>query len=174
MLVRRFLRDTRAAAAAELAMILPAIAFVFLNVVDVSMYIWSKMQVDLAAHEAVGAARVLCDKPEKLPATTKCGGTLSTIMLGAARSTSLGSGVSIANTAEAYYCANSSGALVSVAAVNGSPPATCSGTVSGSTSKPGLYISTVASYAFSPVFPNASVASVLPASITRTAWLRLK
>lgn len=174
MMLRRFIRDTRGAAAAELALILPAIAFVFLNVVDVSMYIWSKMQVDLAAHEAVGAARVRCDEATELPATIKCGATLGTIMSAAAQTTSLGGGVTIGSTTEAYFCANAAGDLVNVAAANGTPPANCSATVSGSTSKPGLYISTVASYAFSPIFPNASVSAVLPPSITRTAWLRLK
>lgn len=174
MRLRRFIKDTRGAAGAELALILPGIAFVFLNVIDLSAYIWTRMQVDLAAHEAVGAARVLCDTSAKLPATTNCGASLGSTMTAAAQTTSLGSNVTIASTAEAYYCANAAGDLVNVAAANGTPPTDCSGTIAGSTSEPGLYISTVASYSFSPIFPHASVAAVLPASITRTAWLRLQ
>lgn len=173
-LVRRLLRDSRAAAAAELALILPGVAFILLNVVDLSVYIYTKMQVDLAAHEAVGAARVLCDQASELPATVNCGSSLGTTMTSAAQSTTLGTSVTIASTAEKYYCANSGGTLVEVAAADATPPTTCTGTVSGSTSAPGIYIQTTASRAFSPVFPGASVAAFLPATITRTAWMRLK
>jgi Flp pilus assembly protein TadG len=178
MRLRQTFRDTGGAAAAEMALILPAIAFVLLNVVDLGSYIWHKMQVDLAAHEAVGAARVLCDESDAthaLPATVagNCTG-YDTAMTAAAQTTSLGTGVTIGSTTEAYYCANTDGELVHVAAVDGTVPDDCDATVTGSTSKPGLYISTVASYSFSPVFPGASVASVLTTPITRTAWLRLQ
>lgn len=174
MHLRRLSRDTGGAASAELALILPGIAFVLLNVVDLSTYIFVKMQVDLAAHEAVGAARVLCNTSAKLPATINCGSTLNSTMTAAAQSTTLGSQVTIANTTEKYYCANATGTLVEVAAANGTPPATCTGTVSGSTSAPGIYIRTTASETFSPVFPGASVTSLLTTPVTRTAWLRLK
>lgn len=157
-----------------MALVLPGIAFIFLNVADLSFYIFSKMQVDLAAHEAVGAARVLCDTSAKLPATTNCGGTLTSTMLSAARSTTLGNNVTLGTPTEAYYCATSAGVLNQVAAVGATVPANCSATVAGSTAKPGDYISVTGSYSFSPIFPGASVAAVLPATITRTAWLRLK
>ncbi len=176
MQLRSLFQDTRGAAAAEMAMILPAIAFIMLNVVDFSVYTYTKMQVDLAAHEAVGAARVLCDESEAakgLPATTNCTG-VDTIMASAAQSTTLGSTVSIASTVEKYYCANSGGTLVEVALASATPPADCSATVSGSTSAPGIYIQTTASKTYSPIFPGASVAALLPAAITRTAWMRLK
>lgn len=170
----RLVRNTRAAASAELALILPGVAFILLNVVDLSIYIYTKMQVDLAAHEAVGAARVLCDTDAKLPATINCGSSLGTTMTSAAQSTTLGSSVTIASTAENYYCANATGTLVQVAAASATPPTTCTATVSGSTSAPGIYIQTTASRSFSSVFPGASVAALLPATITRTAWMRLK
>lgn len=174
MLLRRLLRDCRAAAASELALILPGAAFIVLNIVDVSAYIYTKMQVDLAAHEAVGAARVLCDTAAELPATVNCGSTLSSTMTAAAQTTSLGNGVTLSGTTEKYYCANSGGTLVEVAAANATPPATCTATVSGSTSVPGIYIQTTASRAYSPVFPGATVVAAFPATIARTAWLRLK
>lgn len=173
MRLRRYFREESGAAAAEMALILPGIAFVLLNVVDLSSYIWSRMQVDLAAHEAVGAARVLCYDPADLPATTNCT-NLDITMASAAQTTSLGSNVSIAGTAEAYFCADDTGNLVSVAAVDGSPPADCSAVVADSSSAPGLYISTNATYGFSPIFPGASIAALMPATITRNAWLRLK
>ncbi|HEY0957661.1 MAG TPA: TadE/TadG family type IV pilus assembly protein [Novosphingobium sp.] len=169
-----FWTDRRASAATEMALVLPGIAFILLNVVDLGVYIYTRMQVDLAAQEAVGAARVLCDTTAELPATTNCGGTLSSTMTSAAQNTTLGSNVTLGSPSEAYYCANSSGTLVQVAATNATPPANCSATLSGSTSKPGDYISVTASYNFTPVFPGASVASLMPATIQRTAWMRLQ
>jgi Flp pilus assembly protein TadG len=175
MALRRLLRDGRAAASAEFALILPGFALIFLNVADLGHYIFTKMQVDLAAHEAVGAARVLCNEASKLPATegSKCPGH-SAAMTSAAQSTSLGNSVSLGTINEAWYCANASGDLVQVAAVGGTVPANCSGTVSGSTAEPGDYISVTASKSFSPIFPGASVASLMPATITREAWMRLQ
>ena len=169
-----FLRDTRASASAEMALVVPGIAFILLNVADLSTYIYTKMQVDLAAHEAVGAARVLCNTTPKLPAKQNCGSTLDSTMLAAARSVTLGTNVNIGASTEAYYCATSGAVLTQVAAYNAVPPADCSATITGSIAKPGDYISVTASYAFTPVFPGASVAAILPATITRTAWMRLK
>lgn len=172
--LRAFLHNSRAAAAAEMALILPGIAFVLLNVVDLSTYIYAKMQVDIAAHEAVGAARVLCDTAAELPATVNCGGTLSSTMTSAAQTTTLGTNVTLSSTGEGYYCATAAGELTLRAAANAVPPADCSLTVTGSTSAPGIYLRTTASYPYSPVFPGASVASLLTTPITRVAWIRLK
>lgn len=170
-------KDERASAAAELALILPALAFVILNVVDFSVYLYSRMQVDLAAQEAVGAARVLSadDTVCALPATkgSNCP-TLNATMTSAAQTTSLGSNVTIGTPDEAYFCATTGGELAQVASVDATVPDDCSATVSGSTATPGDYISVTASYNFSPVFPGASIASVLPSTITRTAWMRLE
>jgi len=161
-----------------MALILPGIAFVLLNVVDLSSYIWHKMQVDLAAHEAVGYVRATCTASSQLPVTypdnTHCKATLIAEMTAAAQSTSLGTGVTLNTPTEAYYCADATGTLVEVAAISATPPANCSATVSGSTASPGIYIKATASSTFSPVFPGASVASVLASPITRTAWMRLK
>lgn len=178
MRLRRLSRDCSGTAAVELALFLPAIAFIMLNVVDLSMYIYAKMQVDLAAHEAVGYVRATCDTATKLPATypdnTHCKSTLIADMTSAAQSTSLGTGVTVNTPTEAYYCADAGGTLIQVAAISATPPATCTGTVSGSTSAPGIYMQSTASYTFTPVFPGASVASALTSPITRTAWIRLK
>lgn len=167
------LREEWAAAAAELALILPAVLFIFINVADLSMYVYSKMQVDLAAQEAVGIARVMCDEEEELPATENCGG-LDDAMLGAAQATSLGDGVSLGTPNAAWYCSNGAAELVEVASISAPPPDDCSGVIGTSTSKPGEYISVTASYSFTPIFPYASVATVLPATISREAWMRLQ
>ncbi len=175
-MLRHLLRDCRATAAAEMALVVPFLAFIGLNVADMSVYLYTKMQVDLAAHEAVGAARVLCDPlahPTWLPAVPNCP-SLTTTMLSAAQSTTLGNYVLLGTPTEAFYCATTAGVLTQVAAYNATPPANCSVTVATSTAKPGDYISVTASYPFTSIFPGASIAASLPATITRTAWMRLK
>ena len=171
-LARGLFRDDRASAAAEMALILPAVAFVLLNVVDFSVYVYTRMQVDLAAQEAVGVARTVsyeneCEAPVLSHANCSA---LEDDMEAAAESTSLGASVSIGGTLEDRYCATSGGELVAV----DDSAADCSGTLTGSTAVPGYYISTTATYGFSPVFPGASVASVLPATIARTAFMRVQ
>jgi Flp pilus assembly protein TadG len=171
-----FLRDCRGAAAAEFALVLPLLAYIFLNVADLSLYLWSKMQVDLAAQEAVGSARALCDgttAAKAIPATTGCT-SLSTTMTSAAQSTSLGSTVTLGTAGEAWYCTTSAGALTQVAAVGATPPTDCSATLTGSTVAPGDYISITASHTYNPIFPSATIAAALPSPITSTAWMRLK
>lgn len=159
-----------------MALVVPFLAFIGLNVADMSVYLYTKMQVDLAAHEAVGAARVLCDTAAKLPAKqgTNCP-TLDATMLAAAQSTTLGTNVTLGASTEAFYCVTAPAAvLTQVAAYSATPPADCSATVATSTAKPGDYISVTASYPFTSIFPGASIAASLPATITRTAWMRLK
>ncbi|MEP6867562.1 MAG: TadE family protein, partial [Novosphingobium sp.] len=170
-----FLHDTRAAAAVEMALVLPFLAYILINVADLSVYVFDRMQVDLAAQEAVGTARYVCDTAAELPATTNCGGTLNTKMLAAARSTSLGNSVSLNTPTEAWFCSTAGGAnLTQVAAITAARPANCSATIAGSTAKPGDYISITASRSFTSLFPGASIAASLPATITSTAWLRLQ
>ena len=174
--MRRALADTRGSAASEMAMVLPAIAFILANITDLGIYLYTRMQVELAAQEAVGAARMLCDTAAKLPATkgTNCP-TLNSTMTAAAQTTSLGGNVTLGTISEAYYCATSSGSLTEVAAATATTvPADCSATVATSTAKPGIYITVPVSYTFTPVFPGATVAALLPATITRSAWMRLQ
>jgi hypothetical protein len=185
------LRECRASAAAEMALDLPAIAFIVLNITDLVIYAYSRMQVDLAAQEAVGAARAFCNtssSDRELPAQLYCSGVDQTIT-DAAKNTSLGSAVTLTTTSgiihsnEAWYCANTSGQLAPAPtpsqpaggySINSAPPNDCSGVVSGSTIAPGDYISVTANYTYTPVFPGFSVASLLSGTITRTAWMRLK
>lgn len=173
MELRSFLADARAVAAAEMALILPIVSVLFLNVADATTYIYSRMQVDLAAQEAVGLARAKCDTAAKLPATVNCSG-LQAAMQAAAQATSLGAAVTINTASAAWYCSNSASELVQVAAINSTPPANCSGVLAGSTAKPGEYLSVTASYTFAPIFAAASIAASLPSNIQRTAWIRMQ
>jgi len=167
--LRRFCTDTGAVAAVEMALVLPAIGFIAINVVDFATYLYSKMQVDIAAQQAVGVVRAKCGGADLSNAT--CGTTYKTAMTDAAQQTSLGTAVTVGSPTEDYYCADpTTGTLVVV----GSKPKTCSGTVKGSKSAPGTYLGATVSYKYSPIFPRVSVASYLGSSIQSTAWIRLK
>lgn len=170
-----FWRDHRAGAAAEMALILPGIAFILLNVTDLCLYVFSKMQVDLAAQEAVGAARTSCVDSTKLPATINCPNLQSTMTTAAQAASTFGTAVTLPSTVEKYYCADGTGSLVEVATPPATPPADCSSVYATTTaSPPGDYIQVTASFNFRPVFPGASIAQLFPATITRTAWMRLQ
>lgn len=167
----RFGIDTRASAAAEMAMIFPIVGFVTMNVVDLATYMYSKMQVDLAAQQAAGIVRSLCTNP----APANCGTTYLNQMKSAAQQTTLGTAVTVVGSpTESYYCANTSGTLVLVATPPTAPPATCAATVSGSTSRPGSYIGVPTTFTYHATFPGFSVASYLSSTIQSTAWIRLQ
>lgn len=171
-----FARESRGAAAAEMALVFPVIGLVVLNVVDFSVYAYGKMQLDLAAQQAIGLVRTVCDTPAELPATypaNHCSATLSTQMTSAAQQTSLGTGVTLGTMTEGYYCANASGVLVAAGTLS-NPSTDCSATVTGSTAKPGLYARVAASYTYVPIFPGVSVMSHIPTNMQKTAWIRLK
>ncbi|WP_176590859.1 TadE/TadG family type IV pilus assembly protein [Sphingobium sp. EM0848] len=174
--LRRFMGNKAGAAAAEMALWFPVVGFLTLNVVDVAIYIYSKMQVETAAEQAVGLVRQVCNSSTLLPATyptDHCSSTLSPQMASAAQQTTLGAGVTLGTLSEGYYCANASGALVAAGTLS-SPSADCSAAVTGSTAKPGIYVNVQASYTYVPVFPGLSIMSYLSTSIQQTAWMRLQ
>jgi len=178
---RSFWRDTHGSAAVEFVLWLGVLTLPMMNAVDLGMYVFQKMQVQIAAQSAAQGVWRLCDKPTKLPAVQNCDDLAATIQTGA-QSTSLGPLVTVAAGApvEGYYCVNSAGALQLVGAAGspGSPPTkpspfNCSSVISGSTTKPGDYVQVTVSYAYAPVFSRVSMASLLTTPITRTAWMRL-
>lgn len=172
----RLFRDKRGSAAVEMALCFPIFGYVVLNIMDYGVYASAQTQAESAAEAAVGAARNLCNSAALLPATgslARCGSTLTSQMTAAAQATTLGTAVTIGTPTEGYYCANAGGTLVSVAAINVTPPATCAQVVSGSTSAPGDYISVTASYTYTPSAPGMAIAALLPTTIQQTAWMRL-
>lgn len=177
-----FWRNDAGSAATEFVLWLTVLTLPLINAVDLGVYIFRKMQVEMAAQAGTHAVWRLCDKSAELPAVTNCAGLTATVQT-AVQSTSLGAQVTVAaaNPAEGYYCVNSSGALTLVG-VAGRPgvaptkpnPFTCAGQVSGSTTAPGEYVQVTVSYPYAPIFSQASVASLLTTPITETAWMRLK
>ena len=170
---RYFSSDERGTSAIEFAFFASILSFAILNVSDISIYLYKRMQVENATQMGAQAAWNACDPSQnQLPATTNCP-SLTTAITNAIHSTSLSTAVSLqaGSPAEGYYCVNSSGQLQYVSSVS-SKPADC--TVAGVPSNmPGDYITVTTSYAYAPIFPGVTVAAAFPTPIVRTSMMRL-
>ena len=170
---RYFSSDERGTSAIEFAFFASILSFAILNVADISIYLYKRMQVENATQMGAQAAWNACDPSQnQLPATTNCP-SLTTAITNAIHSTSLSTAVSLqaGSPAEGYYCVNSSGQLQYVSSVS-SKPADC--TVAGMPSNmPGDYITITASYAYAPIFHGVTVAAAFPTPIVRTSMMRL-
>ena len=174
---RRFWRNRRGAAAAEVALWATIIMVPVLSVADLAFYTYQKMQVELASQAGAGASWRVCNSSTLMPATANCTG-LSAAVTTAVQSTSLGTSVTGA-IAEGWYCVNGSRALVLIgsAGVIGTPlTATrpnCS-SVGAPTVLAGEYVRVTTSYTFTPPYTGLSITSLLPSPITKTSWMRLR
>lgn len=174
---RRFLAQTRGAAAAEFAIWAVAILVPLLGATDIAFYAYRRMQVEIGAQAAAAAAWKTCDTAAKLPAAKNCTGLL-TAMTAAAQSTSIGANVTIpaGGVIDGYYCVDNANTLVQVgttAGIGGTPtsPGVCpAGSV---TTVPGEYLKVTTTYTNTNLFSAISVSSLLPTPITQTAWMRL-
>src|ERR1700730_9090662 len=116
--------DQRGVAAIELGFFAIFLSLALVNVTDVSIYIYQRMQAENATEVAAQAALKACGS--RLPATTNCAAVLATAVQNAVGSTSLGTSVSLisGSPSEGYYCVNSSNGLQYVSNVS-SKPADC-------------------------------------------------
>lgn len=172
--------DRRGVAAIEFALVGGFLSVALLNLVDVSIYIFQKMEVDNAAQAGAQAAWNLCgpttgpNESYQLPATlnNNCPG-LTAKVTAAVQSTSLGTNVTLqsGSPAEGFYCLNSSNALVYVSSVS-SKPANCS-SVGEASLQPADYIQIQTTFTYAPLFTGITVASLLTTPITSTALIRL-
>ena len=163
--------DQRGVAAVEFGLFAIFLSLAFVNVTDVSIYIYQRMQAENATQVAAQAAWKACD-PSQLPATINCSG-LTTAVQNALGSTSLGTSVALisGSPSEGYYCVNSSNALQYVSSVS-SKPADC--TAAGMPSlQPGDYIQVQTTFPYAPLFPGLSVTGTFATPINRTAIMRL-
>jgi Flp pilus assembly protein TadG len=168
---RTIAADQSGVAAIEFALFAGFLFLALVNVTDVSIYIYQRMQAENATQVAAQAALKTCDL-NQLPATTNCAGLASAIQAAVA-STSLGTRVSVVSgsPSEGYYCVNSSNALQYMSAVS-SRPADCKAAGTPGV-QPGDYIQITTSFAYAPLFPGLSVASKFATPINRTAMMRL-
>ena len=172
---RRYKRDARGAAAAELALVLPLLTIPTLNVIDLASYFYDKMELDNAAQAAAQSAWATCaSSSANLPATVNCSG-LSNAATTAAQSTGLGTGITVTSKTENFYCLDNSSPskLVTVGTFPTAKPADCTSVGGSASDTPGDYILIQTSYTFTPIFSAVSITSALTSPITRTAWMRL-
>jgi Flp pilus assembly protein TadG len=163
--------DRRGVAAIEFAVFAALISLGMLNVTDIAVYVYQRMQVEYATQAGAQAAWHTCDI-NHLPATNNCSG-LNTAVQNAVQGTSLGTRVALqsGSPAEGYYCVNSSNALQYVADVN-HKPTDCS-SVGSPGLAPGDYIQIATTFAYAPMFPGITVTGTFTTPITRTALMRL-
>src|SRR5215467_561564 len=137
--------DRRGVAAIEFSIFAGFLSIGMLNVVDVAIFAFQRMEVNNATEVGAQAAWATCSpsaqSSAQLPATlnSNCP-NLSSAVTSAVQSTSLGTKVTLqsGSPAEGYYCVNSSNALVYVSGVS-SKPANCS-SVGTASLQPGDYI----------------------------------
>jgi Flp pilus assembly protein TadG len=166
--------DQRGVAAIEFGIFAPLLFLALVNVADVTIYLYQRMQVQNATEVAAQAAWKTCDLTA-LPLTTDCS-TLAasvTAVQNALASTSLGTAVSLVSGSPSvgYYCVNSSNALQYVSAIS-SKPADC--TAAGTPSlQPGYYIQVQTTYTYTPIFPGMSISGTFPTPINSASLMRL-
>jgi Flp pilus assembly protein TadG len=166
--------DQRGVAAIEFGIFSVLLALALANVVDVTMYLYQRMQAENATEVAAQAAWKTCDLTV-LPVTTDCSSLAASVtaVQNALGSTSLGTRVSLVSGSPSvgYYCVNSSNALQYVSDIS-SKPADC--TVAGTPSlQPGYYIQVQTTFTYTPIFPGMSISSTFPTPINRTSLMRL-
>jgi Flp pilus assembly protein TadG len=163
--------DRRGVAAIEFAVFAGFISVGMLNVTDIAVYVYQRMQVEYATQAGAQAAWHTCTL-NQLPATTNCSG-LDTAVQNAVQSTSLGTRVTLqsGSPSEGYYCVNSSNALQYVSDVS-SKPTDCS-SVGSPGLQPGDYIKISTTFAYAPMFAGITVAGAFTTPIIRTALMRL-
>ncbi|HJW41694.1 MAG TPA: TadE/TadG family type IV pilus assembly protein [Rhizomicrobium sp.] len=164
-------KDTSGVAAIEFAPIAVILIYALLNVTDVSFFLYDKAQVEEATQMGAQAAWRACNG--SLPATVNCAG-LNAAVTNAVQSTSLSTSVAVktGSPSEGYYCASSTGTLQLVGSVSSSEPASCSAAGVASTT-PADYVKIQTTYSYTPLLTDLSIGSLLPTSITSTAWERL-
>jgi Flp pilus assembly protein TadG len=146
--ITAFSTDQRGVAAIEFGFFAIFLSLALVNVTDVSIYIYQRMQAENATEIAAQAAWKACDLSQ-LPATTNCAVLAATNIQSALESTSLRTRVSLisGSPSDGYYCVNSANALQYVSDVS-SKPADC--TAAGTPSlQPGHYIQVQTTFPYS-------------------------
>jgi Flp pilus assembly protein TadG len=162
--------DRRGVAAIEFGFFATFLSLALVNVTDVSIYLYQRMQAENATQVAAQAALKVCSS--QLPATPNCL-ALATAIQKALGSTSLGTRVSLisGSPSEGYYCVNSANALQYVSNVS-SKPADC--TAAGMPGlQPGDYIQVQTTFPYAPLFPGLSITGTFSTPINSTAIMRL-
>ena len=168
---RSFRRDCRGVAAVEFSALSGFLSLAVVNVSDIGIYFYKRMQVENAALVGAMSALKACDASH-LPATVNCPGLVAAVMA-AIQSTSLGAAVTLngGTVSEGYYCVNSSNDLQYMSSV-ASKPADCSAAGMAAL-QPADYLQVSVTYSYIPVFAGISVAGMFTTPMTKTAMVRM-
>jgi Flp pilus assembly protein TadG len=168
---RSLWRDSRGVAAVEFSLVAILLTAAAINVADIGVYTYERMELENAAQMGAAAASKACDYT-KLPAVTKCSG-LTAAITAAIQSTSLGADVTLSSgyPQEGYYCLNSSNDLQYMSDTS-SKPANCSA-AGMPLLQPADYIKVQVSFAYAPIFNGFSVAGMFTTPVLKSALLRL-
>jgi len=171
-LLDSFVRAEDGAAAMEMAFVGGMFIVGAMSAADVGRYAYQTAAVNGAAQAGAQAALVACDL-DHTPATTNCTG-LTNAVTTAVQTSSLGDKVSIDGAiTEGYYCLDTANVLQKAGSVS-SKPSDCKGVANASASaSPTLYLQVPVTYTFQPLFPGLTLAQTFPATIKRTAWMRM-
>ena len=163
--------DERGVAAVEFALFAGMLSLAMINAIDVSTYVYKRMELENATQMGAQAAWKACDT-NHLPATTSCSG-LTAAVTNAVQSTSLGSQVLMPSSSpsEGYYCLNNTNALQYVSDVT-KKPSNCAAAGMPNL-QPADYIKVQTSFAYAPLFPGISITSAFVTPINKTAMMRL-
>jgi Flp pilus assembly protein TadG len=171
--VQAFAHDRRGTAAIEFAFFVGFLSVATMNVAEISVYIFQRMQVQNAAQMAVQAAWKTCNTSALLPATTNCSG-LNTALTNSVQSTALGSRVQLesGSPSEGYYCVTSQNVLQYMSSVD-NKPVNCSA-VGNAAAQPADYITIQATFNYAPMFSGLTVGGLFPTTIQQTTTMRLQ
>ena len=157
----------------EFALVALSALYMIFNGAEVARWYAQSTEVSNAVHVSAQAVLKTCDASH-LPAKVNCSG-MSNAITNSLQSTSLGSSVVLSSgyPTEAYYCINSSGALVQVGATTSPKPADCSA-VGDTTRTPGDYVYIVAASTFAPMISGITIGDAMPTTMTATGFIRLQ
>ena len=167
--VHSFKADERGIAAVEVALVSALLTTALFNVVEVGRYAYVASQVSAASQAGAQAALVTCSATQT-PITSNCSAAVSAITT-ALQGTTLGAGITQhGSLTERWYCVNSGGGLQDMAAA-ANKPSNCA--AAGGSGLPGLYVTVEARYTYQPIFPGLTIVAALPATVTKSAWMRM-
>ncbi len=171
--LKDFGRDRHGTAAIEFAFFVGFLSVATLNVAEISVYIFQRMQVANATQMGAQAAWKTCDTSQLLPATTNCAG-LTTAVTNSVQSTPLGSRVQLQSgyPSEGYYCVTAQNVLQYVSSVD-SKPADCSA-VGNAAAQPADYITIQTTFNYAPMFHGLTVGGLFSTTIQQTTIMRLQ
>lgn len=159
----RFGADQGGAAAVEFALWLGISLWPLLNVIDLGLYAYDRVQVENGAQMAVQAVSTACGQLVPPPVLTNCsnvsGYTMSSLMSARAQGTSLGTLVTVSSR---YEC---NAGTVTVNSGGGANP-TCP-------SSSGDYVGANVTFTYQPLFKAVTVTSLFGTTITRTFWMKV-